>query len=130
MRVIPGAREEGHPRQVHTPFQPASIGSPAQSQVTYPEPVGPRERQGWAYRVTLRAPHTRPHASHISCIKTKAESTVGRCRHVERVSEQVASILGKAPVTLPELLVSLGNTEKQSYNTESTILKYKLKGKK
>jgi hypothetical protein len=38
---------------------------------------------------------------------------MGRCRHVERVSEQVASILGRAPVTLPELLVSPGKAEKQ-----------------
>lgn len=34
-----------------------------------------------------------------------------RCGHVERVSEQVASILEKAPATLPELLVSPGKAD-------------------
>lgn len=62
-------------------------------------------------------------------MEAEAESPVGRWRHIE-ISEQVAHILGKAPGALSELLDSLRKAEKQNYNTESTTLLYKLKGKK
>lgn len=52
-----------------------------------------------------------PRTCYVLCVIAETDSTVRRRGHVERVSEQVAGVLGKAPATLPELLVSPGKAE-------------------
>lgn len=63
-----------------------------------------------------------PLTCHVLCVVAETDSTVRRCGHMDRVSEQVAGVLGKAQQHCQSYWFLRGRLS-NSYNMGSTIIK-------